>query len=179
MPRRPPKPLTPKRLARQVDHYLQRWFTTRGHLRRLMSRKVDRAIEHHGGDRDEALRWLDAVLDDCEASGLLNDERYALDRARLLHGRGCSRQAIRTKLSQKLVAPALIDQALALLGNASDLQAAAAYVRKKRLGAFRRDPEANQKRDLGRLARAGFSYSVATQVLAATPDELEAIELDL
>ena len=53
-------------------------------------------------------------------------------------------------------------------------------MRKRRLGASRRDPNAHRERDLGRLARAGFSYDVARRVLDLPDrDAIEAVELGI
>ena len=53
MHRRPPRPITPAYLERVVAHYLQRYFTTRAHLRRLLMQRVRRSAEYHGSDVDE------------------------------------------------------------------------------------------------------------------------------
>lgn len=178
-----PKPVTPARLRRYARRYLGRYFTARGHLRRLMMRRVDKSLREHGGDRDQAARHVEAILDDLEAEGALDDERFARDRAKLLHERGDSLRKIRSKLRDKLVDSSVIGRVIDALRDEydqPDLKAAAAYVRKRRLGPWRDDPAAHREKDLARLARAGFSYGVARQILdQPTPAAVEAIELDL
>jgi regulatory protein len=54
----------------------------------------------------------------------------------------------------------------------AELEAAATYARRRRLGPHRRDPEARaerRERDLAALARAGFSYAIAQQIIDADP----------
>ncbi len=179
---KPPKPVTRRRLEGVARRYLERWFTARAHLERLLIRRVDRALEAHGGDREEALAWVSSILDDLEREGHLNDARFAADRARLLQRRGASTRAITAKLSVKGVAREQITDAVGALGppSESDLRAAAALVRKRRMGPYRADPASARERDLARLARAGFSYGIALRVLdQPTPDDVEALELGL
>ncbi|MBW1878158.1 MAG: RecX family transcriptional regulator [Deltaproteobacteria bacterium] len=180
MSKRSPQPETAASLDRHARWYLERYTTARGHLRRLLLRRVNKSIFLFGGDRDEAAEWVDAVLDRLERRGTLDDLRFATDRARSLHLRGTSTRQIRAKLAEKGVRPPIMDEALAALDASQgdpDLRAACAYVRKRRLGPFRDDPSAHRERDLARLARAGFPYAVASKVLALhDPAEVEAIE---
>ena len=180
---RPPKPMTAARLERVARHYLERWFTARAHLRRILVRRVDKALAAYPGDREQALGWVDTLLDRLERDGRIDDARFAADRAKLLHRRGDSFRRIEAKLFAKGLARHHVQRALEVLGvprQAADLRAAAATVRKRRMGAFREDPSAWRDRDLARLARAGFSYGGASRVLALPDrDAVEAVELEL
>jgi regulatory protein len=69
---------------------------------------------------------------------------------------------------QSGVARELVDQVLAESANPqSELEAAAAYVKRKRLGRFRTgDASADTRRkDLMRLARQGFDFDTARRAL--------------
>jgi regulatory protein len=183
MPKRSPKPETSVTLDRHARWYLERYATARAHLRRLLLRRVDRSLALFGGDRDEAIGWMEALLDRLERQGALDDLRFATDRARSLHSRGTSMRKIQANLAQKGVRKNTIDQALDALrartGN-PDLRAACAYARKRRLGPFRNDALVDDDRDLARLARAGFPYAVARKVLAMhDPAQAEAIEMGI
>lgn len=170
--------MTEAQLRRYVERYLDRWFTTRAHLRRLLVRRADKLSEE-GTERAEVLDRIDALLDRLERQGLLDDARFARDRARALHARGSSSRAIRAKLRQKGVRAAAIDAALRAIPG-SDLVAACTFVRKRRIGPYREAPAQHRERDLGRLARAGFSYGVAIRVLDLSgPEAVEAVELGL
>ncbi len=59
---------------------------------------------------------------------------------------------------------------------AAELAAALAYIRRRRMGPFRSPPDPEQRlRDLARLARAGFSQSVAEQALGLNADAAETL----
>jgi regulatory protein len=127
--------------------YLERYFTSRAHLRRLLLRKHADAPE------------VDRVLDALMAGGLLDDEKYARGKADVLARRGASRISIRAKLSSKGVRE---------LPEIDELAACCAYVRRRRLGPFGKgDP-----RDVEKVCRAGFPYGLARRVLAMDADEV-------
>lgn len=181
--RRPSKPMTRRRLEVSARHHLERWSASRARLRQILERRAQRAVDEHGGDRDEVARWIEEVLDLLEAQGLLDDARLARDRARRLNERGASTRAIRARLASKGLGGEAIGAALEDLDAEAgdpDARAAAAYVRKRRMGPYRTDREAWRERDLARLARAGFGLGTALRLIdASDPDEVESIELGL
>jgi regulatory protein len=80
---------------------------------------------------------------------------------------------MRAKLRQNGVPNSVLDEAMVeFQGSAPDLdlEAARNYARRRRLGPYRRDPEGRAERrdkDLGALARRGFRYDVAREVIDA------------
>ena len=135
-------------------------------MRRVLLRKLDRSLAHHGGDRNEVVQWIDAALDTAERSGMLNDARYARDRARSLLRQGNGEAKIIAKLCAKGLTRTQVEQALLEIRNASDqdpqLIAAAAFAYKKRLGCMRRtDRDPDPRREMAKMARAGFPYSLS------------------
>jgi regulatory protein len=150
---------------------LKRYAATVSQLRRVLVRKVDRSIAHHGGDRTEALGWVDALLEKLVRNGLLDDKAFAQMKAHSLRSSGRSARVIALKLRMKGVAEELVEEHLAEASTeVSEDDAARIWARKKRLGPFRNDAETrkeNRQRDLAALARAGFSFSVAKKVVDA------------
>jgi regulatory protein len=179
--RRGPRKATPKSLENAALFHLQRFAASSEQLRRVLLRRVERSARFHGTDRDEGARAVDSLIARFRRSGLLDDAAYAEGHAATLHRRGVGGRGIRARLRQKGVAEELIEDALATLraehGDA-ELAAAAALVRRRRLGPCRRTParDDQHRRDLAALARAGFGLDVARRVLAAeTPEDLEAL----
>ncbi|HEY4221489.1 MAG TPA: RecX family transcriptional regulator, partial [Myxococcota bacterium] len=96
----------------------------------------------------------------CTRAGFLDDARVAAGRVAALHDRGTSKRAIAMKLRQKGVDARTVDEAVAsVAGTDSELEAARAYVRRRRL----RDKD--KQKALASLARQGFSYGVAKRAL--------------
>ncbi len=182
MPRKTPRPITAPYLERVVVHYLERYFTSRAHLRRLLAQRVRRSAEHHGTEVEEGMALVDALLERLEQQGILNDALYASSVARSMRRKGASEQAIRAKLGSKGLRGALVDVALAeaaeenAKGRDPDLVAAARWARKKRIGPWTREleqREALRQKQLARLGRRGFSWGTAKQVIDGELEELE------
>jgi regulatory protein len=127
--------------------YLERYFTSRAHLRKLLLKRGEPAE-------------VDRVLDLLTAAGHLDDAKYARAKADALARRGASRLAIRAKLFGKGVREA---------PDVDEVAACCAYVRRRRLGPFGAGDAA---RDLARLCRAGFPLSLARRVLGMDPEEI-------
>jgi regulatory protein len=201
--RHPTAPPTEAGVRAHAQRYLAERSTSRAHLRRLLLRRVERANTRCAEARrvpPEQLRaWVDAALDTAARVRLVDDARYAADRAATLARRGGSDPVIRARLQEKGVAAHDIEQALDTLGTRADrtLVAALALARRRRVGPFRveeepRDDDADaaddasrpagrdawggapeHSRALGILARGGFPWDVANRVLAMSREEAE------
>ncbi len=170
-----PRRISEAYLQRVTAHYLERYATSRENLRRLLMKRVLRSAAFHEVDPEPWVALVDAELDRLERIGLVNDLAYARDKARALHRRGSGTRRIRFVLQQKGLGSDAIDDALAELGEHRDpdWQAACTYARKRSLGPWRRVPldEDRRRKELGRLARAGFSFDVARRVVEAESPE--------
>lgn len=183
MPRGQPKKITPAYLEKAALFYLERYSSSAQNLRRVLDRKIRRSIEVHGAPtRDEAAGWVADLIAKLQRNRLLDDQAYAISRVRRLYAEGKSLGRIRQTLAVKGIGKDDVDAALERLAAessapVSDLPAAAAFARKRKLGPYRGDPaqraEMRQK-DLGALARRGFSQAVAMKVLSA--DSVAALE---
>ncbi|MGB0682610.1 MAG: regulatory protein RecX [Magnetovibrionaceae bacterium] len=178
--RKGPRKVTPEYLKKAALHYLEQRATSVENLRRVLLRKVERSAQVHDIDRDEAVRWVDEVLERLTGLGLLDDQAFAEARALSLNRRGKGRQYIRARLGQQGLSEDEVSGALDNLEEEvpnADFQAAVALARRRGLGPWRLDPETRslrRDRDMAALARAGFDYSVIRKIMEAeTPDELD------
>ena len=177
-PRQTP-PMTPERLEQSGLNYLARFAASAAHLRRVLMRRVRLSEAVHATDTGLLAQAITALIERWIAAGLLNDGGYAEAKAASLHRRGLPRNRIRAKLQEKGIAAPVIDSVLgdgAEIG--SDLAAAAAFARRRRLGPYRRSDSRTSflQKDLGSLARAGFDRRVAEMVLGAeNPEALTAL----
>jgi regulatory protein len=168
--RRPPRKITAARLDNMALHYLGRFASSSGNLRRVLLRKVARAAAAHGDDPDDGAKLIEELIARYLASGLIDDRAYAAQKAASLQRRGASRFGIRGKLRQKGVEGELVAEAIETLDAASEtseLASACALARRRRLGPYR-PPSARRAahdKDMATLARAGFSFDVARRVL--------------
>lgn len=184
---RQPRQASARLLENVAVHYLARYAASAGSLRRVLLRRVERSVRAHGTDRGEGVAMVEALVARFVATGLVDDRAYAAARAASLHRRGASKRAIAANLRDKAVAPDLIAASLETLeandsgeptaDESIDWAAAVSLARRRRLGPFRPEAEraAHRDKDLAAFARAGFSYAIATRLLATTsPEELEA-----
>ena len=174
--KKPPRRATPAYLKNVALHYLEQRSSSRANLRRLLVRRVDRSLAEHGGEREEQVGWVDALLDELVRLRLLDDALYATQRTRSLARAGNGTRKIRAKLAEKGVPAPLVAAAIEQLvgdsveGSSPDLIAACRFARSRRLGPYRRDAEEPQERvarqkALAKLGRAGFSYEIAMRVV--------------
>ena len=178
--RKPPRPVTAASLENAAVYYLSRFASSSGNLRRVLMRKVARGARNaEDGQAEAGAQMVEALIARYLDKGLLNDRAYAAQAASSLARRGASRYSIAGKLAQKGVESELVTQTIADLneeGEATELAAACALVRRRRMGAYR-TPEKRadfRDKDLASLARAGFRLDLARRVLRAK--DIEALE---
>ncbi len=172
--RKRPRKVSARSLENVALHYLKRYAATVSQLKRVLVRRVDRSLRVHGGDRTEALGWVDALVEKLLRNGLINDSTYAGMKAQALRASGRSSRMIAQKLRMKGVSAELVQEKLAeATAELSEEEAARIWARKKRLGPFRRggqDRQEHRQKDLAALARAGFSFGIAKRVIDAAPE---------
>src|SRR6476659_2393967 len=88
--RKVPRKISPRYLENAALFHLKRYSTSVKGLRRVLLRKTDRSLRHHGGDKAQAAVWIDDLLVKLQRNGLLNDESFAKNRAHSLRSGGRS-----------------------------------------------------------------------------------------
>ena len=168
-------------------NYLARYAATERGLRRILERRIDRwaRAELSGGDDPEATAQQAAAARDLVrgvvtrlvAAGAVNDAEFAAGRVRSLARGGRSQRAIAAHLAAKGVSSEAIRAAL---GDDSKGELAAALIsaRRRRIGPFRgcdvTEP-AQRHKELGALARLGFTRDVAERALVMDRDAAETL----
>jgi regulatory protein len=175
MPRRserPPPPLTEAFLDQVGFWYVERYGGNGQAVRRALVRRIQRAAREQVVDRAEAQSWVEAVLSRLQRAGLLDDGAWAREKARNLLARGKPPGRIRAELRARGIGAEEAGEAVAELAERPgdvDLTAALTYARRRRLGPFRPEEQRAERRtkDLGAMARAGYSFAVASAVIDA------------
>lgn len=172
--RKQPRKVSARYLENAALHYLKRYSATVSQLRQVLMRRVDRSVRFHGGERTEAVGWVNALVEKLVRDGLVNDTAYAEVKAHSLRASGRSARVIAQKLKLKGVAKEVVAEQVAVASaEVSEDAAALIWARKKRLGPFRRDLKTradNRQRDLASLARAGFSFALAKKIIDGPVD---------
>ena len=162
-------------------NHLARYATTEMGLRDVLKRRVDRWARLQT-DPDAAAPVITAAREAIEAviarlveAGAISDTAFAESRARTLVRGGQSNRAVQARLIAKGVAPDLARSASARDAE-TELSAALVLVRKRRIGPYRSAENADtavRMKELGLLARAGFSREIAQQALDTPREEAE------
>lgn len=170
--KKPPRKVTLAYLQRAALAYLERYASSAENLRRVLKRKVDNRCRLRGEDPAEFLEMIDEVVAKSLRTGLIDDTRYAEARVATLRRRGGSARAIQAKLSAKGVDRTTIAAALEGGEEDDEEKAAHALARRRKLGPYRPGERAPYRdKDLAALARAGFRFDVARQVVDGEREE--------
>lgn len=137
-----------------------------------LKKQLVSVVRRRGGEPAAFMGHISALLERYQRSGLLNDERFAARLATRLRERGGSRRAILLKLRLRGVT-ASVAEASAGSEREGELESAKAYARRRRLGPHRPEAEreANRRRDLAALARAGFDHETAIRAIGYGADD--------
>lgn len=157
--------------------YIARYAVPSAGLRKYLQRKMrelhrksETPVE--ASDADVRAR-IEAVIARFLERGWINDESWTERKVELAQARGRSRRHTQAMLAHNGVDRELATAATSSWTEADDLEAARRIVTRRRLGYLRSPGERADRhtRDLGVLARAGFSLSVARRALEAPDDE--------
>lgn len=165
-------PLTMAVLERAAAAHLARYASSSENLRRILMHRVAKAAGEDDAAEAEGRALVEALLARFVRAGLLDDGGYAQAKASRLSRAGASRFKIRGWLTQKGVSRTEVDHAISVLGECgegSELSAACAFLRRRRLGPYRPpdDRASFQQKDLAALTRAGFALDLARKLLGA------------
>ena len=190
--RRPP--LDEGALAREASRYLARWEATRQGVRDVLLRRIERDEALATEERDRLRAAVPEIIDSLGERGYVDDRRFARQAIDRMRRQGRSRLQIRERLRSKGVPDALVDETIRAWESEAaadrvvdpdvcegsgagesepwdtELAAAWATARRRRLGPYRRDPVergARRERDLAVLARSGFSREIAYRIVDA------------
>lgn len=143
--------------------------------------RAGRDAETVAHDVAAARELIAAIVGRLSEVGLVNDTAFAETRAKRMSSAGRSRRAISAHLKQKGVDAATVREAVPSDAS-TELAAAIAFARKRRLGPFARAEEevatrdekrAAERKALGTMARAGFDFGVCERVLRMDRDDAD------
>jgi regulatory protein len=161
--------------------HLARFATTEAGLVRVLDRRIARwlratLLDPAAAESCAAAARLDArsVARACVEAGLVDDGVFAAARAGRLARAGRSRRAVAAHLAAKGLADDVVQAVLP--DGERELASALAFARRRRIGPFDAAPDTlTRVRDLGALARAGFSRETAEQALRMPREQADAI----
>jgi regulatory protein len=166
-----PRPIDAAGLQALALQYVARYATTAANLAAYLARKLKE--RPWTGDTPPDITAITARMVEL---GYIDDAAWAAMKGRAMSARGLGPRRVAQALHAAGVSPPTADPDAT---EASPLIAAVRLAEKKRLGPFARVPQndpASQRRALAAMLRAGHSFDVARQVLAApTPAAAHAL----
>jgi regulatory protein len=168
---KPQRELSKAALEAAALRYLDRFDCTAVRLRSVLARRIPPG--HDDLVRRNAKQWIDELVERYQASGLLDDLRFARNCAEHLRERGASRRAIQMKLRARGVSSDAVEAVLSASAPNDELAAAQAFAKRRRLGPHRPSAERADKRqkDLAAMARAGFDRDTALRAISHGPSD--------
>ncbi len=126
--------------------------------------------------KKEVTEIIDGIVSNLEKSQFLNDSLFSDSKARMLFRRGYSLNKISYSLKSKGIEQRNIQQSLEKIKNEKsdpDFISAMKICKKKRIGPMRPDTnrELFYKKDIGILARSGFTYEISKKILNMSQKE--------
>lgn len=178
-PRKTPKKITESYLHNSGLYYLERYSTSTENFRRVMMRKVQKSCRAHPEQEfSKCEQMVGDLITKFIRVGLLDDNVYARSIVNSQRRNGKSLRYIQTYLRSKGLDTEVIEKSLDQFNEENDknaaeieFESAMVYARKKRLGPFRTREEFDIQKEMGRLARAGYSYDTARRVLDKNLDD--------
>jgi regulatory protein len=155
--------------------YLERYSPSKQQLKVHLLKKYLTKIKGTKSKK-EVTEIIDEIISNLEKNKILDDELYSDSKARMFLRRGYSLNKINQSLRIKGIDNKYIKQSIDKIKEDEiepDFVSALKLCKRRRIGPLR--PEANRelfyKKDMGILARGGFSYQLSKRVL-----DLETVE---
>ena len=149
--------------------YLEKYSPSKQQIKVFLLKKYLTKIKGTQSKKDVS-NIIDQIVLNLEKNSLLNDELYSDSKARMFLRRGYSLNKINQSLRAKGVESEFIKKSIDKIKEEKiepDFVSAIKLCKRRRIGALR--PDANRelfyKKDMGILARGGFSFELSKRVL--------------
>ena len=155
--------------------YLEKYNPSKQQLKVYLLKKYLTKIKG-SKSKKEVSSIIDEIVLNLEKNKILNDEMYSDSKARMFLRRGYSLNKINQSLRSKGIDSKYVQQSIDKIKEDQiepDFVSALKLCRRRRIGPTR--PESNRelfyKKDMGVLARGGFSFELSKRVLELEKDE--------
>ena len=149
--------------------YLEKYSPSKQQLKIYLLKKYLTKIKGTKSKR-EVSDLIDIILDNLEKNKLINDQLYSDSKARMFLRRGYSLNKINQSLRNKGIESELVKNSIDKIKQDKiepDFVSAIKLCKRRRIGPSRPEPnrELFYKKDMGILARGGFSFDLSKRIL--------------
>ena len=157
--------------------YLEKYNPSKQQLKTYLFKKFIK-INQNKSSKKEAINLIDSVISSLVDQKFLNDKYYSDAKSKVFYRKGYSLNKIRYSLIKKGIDQKYIQDSISKIKeNESDPDffSAIRICKKKRIGPNREENNRSlfYKKDIGILARSGFSYETSKKVLDLSKKEYE------
>ncbi len=149
--------------------YLEKYSPSKQQLKVYLLKKYLTKIKG-SNSKKEVSSIIDEIIENLEKNRIINDELYSDSKARMFLRRGYSLNKINQSLRNKGIDIKYIKQSIDKIKDNEiepDFVSALKLCKRRRIGALR--PKANRelyyRKDMGILARGGFSFDLSKRIL--------------
>ena len=157
--------------------YLEKYSPSKQQLKVYLLKKYLTKIKGSKSKKEVTL-IIDEIITNLERNKIINDEMYSDSKARMFLRRGYSLNKINQSLRSKGIDDKYVKQSIEKIKENQiepDFVSALKLCKRRRIGPLR--PENNRelfyKKDMGILARGGFSFELSKRVLDLEVDEFK------
>ena len=150
-------------LLKYAIYYLSKYSSSKKNLDFILKKKI-RKISDDKRERFELYNEIELIIEKLEKKNFINDESYALNKIRYLLLQGKSRNYIKQYLTQKGLEKEIINKQTELTYDVNvniEKESAIKFIKKKNL----LNKDISYEKKLAKIARAGFSYEIAKDLL--------------
>ena len=155
--------------------YLEKYSPSKQQLKVYLLKKYLTKIKG-SKSKKEVTSIIDKIILNLESNKFLNDEMYSDSKARMFLRRGYSLNKINQSLRNKGIEDKFVRQSIEKIKEDQiepDFVSALKLCKRRRIGPIR--PESNRelfyKKDMGILARGGFSFDLSKRILELETEE--------
>ena len=171
------KPISEQRLYNITLFYLERFDASALKVKQMLERRIQKEKAKGALVPNNTQELIQNVILKMQNLGYINDERFAQTKIKKLCSAGKSKSFILNKLKQAGITGEIAKKLLSefdLENESSDYTRAEQWLKKHRKGQFRsKNADDFYQKDLAALARAGFSYEIASNALKTKPSSDE------
>jgi len=151
------------KLYKYAIDYLSKFSSSKKNLEIILKNKI-RRLRIEKKDKFLLYNTINQIINDLEKNNYINDQNFTSSKIRTYTSQGKSRIFIKKYLLQKGISQNIISKNLDDLDNLNynwEFESAKIFARKKRL----LENSTNKEKNLSKMARAGFSYSISKKIL--------------
>ena len=153
-------------LKKYAYNYLSKYDSSKKNLEWKLRNKITRMKDLDSSEKNQLYKNINNIISDFVAKKIINDENYANTKIKTLYQQSKSELFIKQKLFKKGIDKKIINILLEDFEKNNpdwEINSAKKFAIKKKLGTYGNIK--NKEKDISKMARAGFSYSVTLKAL--------------